>query len=545
MVAGNLASTLLGGTDPTQLGVAGTMDPAMLQAMPELQLAQTMLKSGLDTSPAHPLAALARVLQAGAGQAVQQNAIGELGKAYSGMAGNLSKSFPADHPIQKFLNSPDPSVRAMGIQAAQKALILQSEPQKLTPGEGSYVGPGNAPQAQNTGPQSPLAKVISDAQNNPAAAPILGRAVTKETTTPEGVSYPPTPIPMRAPVRPPVQQPPGTPQSPAGAPSGIPGADLPTRVKTVPITPNPTFDQRYGAIGDLPGQIAQAAGFKEHEVKAAAAGVEYGDFLRPKPVGQGPGQTEPVPTARGTVIPPYAEQAPLPKAPKEIDSVLGTWQKTKTDWNQGLNAGQQAEQRLQTIANTFKSMQTGSFNTEKAQLSAALKAVGINIPDKVLGDPAAVQLALHENYVETIQQLKAATPRFTQMEFKALSQNKEHPDLQPAANLQMLAEDIGTLRQARDLPTDFVEAQRHGWRDPQSFEQSWLRANPIQRYVDKVKTEIGPLRGMPGNTGAQTIHAPANVKTPAEAAAWVATQRPGTQFVLPDGTPGVVPPRAK
>ena len=197
---------------------------------------------------------------------------------------------------------------------------------------------------------------------------------------------------------------------------------------------------------------------------------------------------------------------PIPREPKALDQKLPAWQKTQEEWQKSLQPAYQAEQRLQTIANAFKSIETGAFTTDRADWATKFKALGMtNLADRIMKNPEQAQLALHENYAETMQQLKAATSRFTQQEFKITAENKEHPNLQPAANLQMLAEDIGMLRQSRDLPGDFRIAQQHGWRDPQSFETEWLKANKLSDYVGRARDEIGPLKGMKQPSGQPTL----------------------------------------
>jgi hypothetical protein len=293
-------------------------------------------------------------------------------------------------------------------------------------------------------------------------------------------------------------------------------------------------------------ELVKRAGQTAAAEAAGKAAVEYGDLAQPPAaVPKGPGFTEPLKTERGTMVPALSDQAQLPKSPKELDAAIPNWQKKKDEWSSSIIPGYQAEMRLGTIANAFKSFQSGSYATEKAQIAGALKGVGINLPESVFADPAKVQLALHENYIETIQQLKAANNRWTQMEFKALSANREHPNLQPEANLQMLGEDIGTLRHARDVATDFNQAQKNGWRDPQSFEAAWSRINPLSEYAKRAKEEIGPLKGMPGagaagsnpNEPGGVSRQHVRVSTPEDA-----RRLPkGTPILLPDGRSGVVP----
>jgi hypothetical protein len=116
---------------------------------------------------------------------------------------------------------------------------------------------------------------------------------------------------------------------------------------------------------------------------------------------------------------------------------------------------------------------------------------------------------MHENTTETLNQLKQFNPRFAQMEFRITRENKEHPNLLPGANLQMLAEDLGQLRQAKDIPNTWAQATKNGWKDPQSYETEFLKQNPLADYVKRERERIGPLKGMEGKGSA-----PAAAKSP-------------------------------
>jgi hypothetical protein len=496
MATSPLAAALLGGAGGGEGNAAAMMalDPTMMTAMPDLQLAQGMISQGMSTAPASPLQALARVAQTAAGGYLQKNALSGLAQAYAGTADHAASTLPEGHPLRAALQSSDPMVRMQGLQAYQKALTLMSEPYSESPGSNRYVG--GAKIGGNDRPRSELGiqqEDIDNANRRAAAAPPAPGARPAVAAPAGGPRAAAAPVPL--------------------SPPRIEGGGIESVTGMSPATPAPvdnglTFDDRFSAArrsgvpptsaptvpfqGAIDTQAAKAAATKQAE-----ANVEYGDLISPQsPPRKGPGGTEALTTTHGTLVPPLTDQAPLPKTPAEAKSVVDAWQKTKEGWNSSLQPGYQAEQRLHTIANVFKTMQTGYGAEQKAHVASLLKSIGLTLPGDVLGDPAKVETAIHENYVETLQQLKATTPRFTQMEFRALSENKEHPNLQPEANLTMLSEDIGQLRQARDLPRDFVTAQQHGWRDPQSFEQAWLRQNPLKGYVDNVRKEIGPLKGM-------------------------------------------------
>lgn len=255
--------------------------------------------------------------------------------------------------------------------------------------------------------------------------------------------------------------------------------------------------------GEVPGAIPaiQAAAAAQH---AGANQANLGPTNPMAPPGATPtAQDLPKVTPYG-VLPPRTEEK-LPGSAVEAEKAIPHWQERVTDWTKGIDPARQAEQRLSTIAQAFKATATGAWSTEAAALSAALKRVGVDIPDKYLNDPTAVQLALHENILTTLPLLKAATPRPTQTEFITTSENREHPNLQPQANLQMLAEDIALMRQAQNLPAAFNAS---GWSNPLSFETAYYARNPLPAMVEKVKSEIGPLKGMPATPSAPAAEPP-------------------------------------
>jgi hypothetical protein len=229
---------------------------------------------------------------------------------------------------------------------------------------------------------------------------------------------------------------------------------------------------------------------------------------QPAVPGQPPGQppaaappsqpaNQPVTTPRGTKLPALSEQA-LPQSPEELKNDLPEWRKTTQEWTNAIVPARQAEMRLSTIAQAFKLTESGAYETNKAQLAALVKSLGINPAIVTQTNPAAVQEALHDNILTTLPLLKAATPRPSQTEFLVTSENREHPNIQPEANLRMLSEDLALVRQAQQLPLDWNDAFKSGWRNPDSFLAHWNGLNPLEDTRSQVEKEIGPLKGMPG-----------------------------------------------
>lgn len=299
-------------------------------------------------------------------------------------------------------------------------------------------------------------------------------------------------------------------QAPA-APAVEPGAGVVVNPNTATSTPI------GGGYAAGVGNVAQAKSAGEAQGKA---NVDYGNLLNPNltappmtpqamPSSPGPAGITSAPTATAGqpaapprpvfntgVIPPITAQS-MPGSPKELEPyVTKIWPETVDGWTNAVEPARSAEQRLMTMADAFKAVQTGTWTTEKADINARLKSLGLG--PIFSNDPAEVEKALHENILTTLPLLKAATPRPSQIEFMSVSENREHPNLQPAANLRMLSEDIAMVRQAQQLPLawSLAKAQNPNWHNPQDFANAWYASNPIGPAVDAVKQQIGPFAGM-------------------------------------------------
>lgn len=266
---------------------------------------------------------------------------------------------------------------------------------------------------------------------------------------------------------------------------------------------------QVGAALGAPGPRVQSAG---------------GDYLR---VANGAGPSAagtpdaPLKTAQGTIIPPLSSAAPIPTASKELDSRIPEWNKTQTDWAKALPSTIVAEQRALAIADALKKTESGAFATEKANIKASLHAVGIDLPDDTFGSPAQVETALKDNFSSVLEQIKAFSSRPAAAEVTLGQKNFSNPNLQPEANLNIIAQTVGQMRWERALMNDFKSAKSMGWRDPQDFQQAWLQLpeNALQGFIDRAKSEIGPLKGMPGGPGSAATFDPSKLPAPQAAAA--------------------------
>ena len=213
-------------------------------------------------------------------------------------------------------------------------------------------------------------------------------------------------------------------------------------------------------------------------------------------------------TDGGSVIPPSSKAPPLPASPEYLSAATPGALKTSQEMTDAISPAQQALQRLNVVQQALQQTQSGAWMTDKAGFLAGLKSAGIPLPPGQDANLTNVQTVLHQTVVDTLNTLKATQPRFAQAEFKLLQSNSENPNLQPGANLEMLANDKGVLQRNIQMAQDWQTAQSPqggGWSpiQPQAFQTAWNSApqNALSNFVDSQKQSIGPLKGMPGNNG--------------------------------------------
>ena len=216
------------------------------------------------------------------------------------------------------------------------------------------------------------------------------------------------------------------------------------------------------------------------------------------PAGNGPTSSNaPIKTAQGTLLPPVSQAAPINPSGDYLKARIPQWAETENDWNDALPSGVIAEQRALAIADALKQVQSGAYTTDLAGFNARFKAItGSNLPGDYARDPAAVEEVLKNNFQSTLNQIRAFSSRPAAIEVQLASKNFANPDLQPAANLQIIGETVGTLRWERAMLNDWAQAKGQGWQDPQDFQRAWTKINPIQNFIDGAEKQIGPLKGM-------------------------------------------------
>jgi hypothetical protein len=209
-------------------------------------------------------------------------------------------------------------------------------------------------------------------------------------------------------------------------------------------------------------------------------------------------------TSNGTLIPPppvSPKGTGLQAAPSAADKATQeSYAPVIKAWQDSVTPSVMAEQRFQAIAEAMKATQTGAWAQTKTDLAQHLMSYGVLNSDSAKAlleaDPAEAQIILKNNFGTALNTLSAARlGRITQNEIFAMQKNLPALGNQPEANLAMIAQGIGTSRFQQGLANDWNTARQMGYADPLSYEANWIKANPLQGFIDQAKKEVGPLKG--------------------------------------------------
>jgi len=237
----------------------------------------------------------------------------------------------------------------------------------------------------------------------------------------------------------------------------------------------------------------------------------------------------------------------IPKAPERRDTGLSaqpsaiqaaeqtTYPKLLQSWAEAIDPAQKSEALLEIMAETFQSFKSGAWETAKSQIGAHLLASGMTTKAQVNQllntDPKNAQIIMHETFLQAMNALKAAgIPRVTQSEIFAMVSQSANPDLQPEANLELVAEGLAAARYTQKFAAGWLQAREMGY-DPLTYENEFKRANNLKAYIDKTKEEIGPFKGMEPPPSPSRRQGGVNIpmKAPTKAA-------PTDPKTAPDGT---------
>jgi hypothetical protein len=282
-----------------------------------------------------------------------------------------------------------------------------------------------------------------------------------------------------------------------GTPFAAPPASAPAMPPQAPGAPGGPPGMAVGPGAQLPGAPMPSGPPPVPRLPVVPAGTTYPNSSEPMP-------PDTMRSPDGTYMPSVMQQA-MPQSAKELNDNLPEWQKNANSFAADINAAQTSEMRLRTLYRVYGMLESGAYTTDTGELLKLTTFLGID-PKRISGKNLSdIQLALHENILGTLPQLRQDLTKPTQFEFKTVSQNREHPDLSPAANQQMLQEDIAQTQRTQALASAWNTAFQQGWRNPYSFETTWSKMNPTYGFEQRVKDQFGTVKGAGGPA---TAHPP-------------------------------------
>lgn len=250
-------------------------------------------------------------------------------------------------------------------------------------------------------------------------------------------------------------------------------------------------------------------------------------------------------TTTGVPIPPpqaLSGNARFAAGPSAADAATqAAGEATVKTWFDNLQANVQAEQRFMAMGDALKSIQSGAWTQQKADISRQLLAAGFDantVNGLLQAPPDQAQIIIKNNFGAALNSMKGITNRVTQNEIFAASKNLANPSLEPAANAAILAQGVGIARYNQALANDWLAAKQAGWTDPLQYQRWWMAQpqNSMQAFVDRAAKDVGPLKGQPGASKSTSAQLPPAARMQLKAGQ-VTTFKNGQRWTVQNGQP--------
>ncbi len=535
MASSPLTLALLSGA-----GNNSTTDPALLAAMPRLNLAQSMMQEGLSAAPAYPLQALARLANAYVGNRVFDKGIEGLTAQEGQAAADAAATRPEGHPLRAALLSPNPVVRAQALQGFKTGLLQLSEPYTQSAGQERKVGGETI--SRSAAPQSPEGKLAADvsgassfAPNVPGAQFALASALIKNATD-NGVQYAPGPNGIVT-----AQMTPGYTPARAGLAKAIAGAEAGAR-----------YPYELGLENNKPIALGPEQQVNVNPNRVSVPGVQgltFGGGATGGAVPQvsSPAQAAPA-AAPATAATPETKpvEQPAPNGAQQIryqgtDPALVRQQheadqkEVEADRAAAIKS-QQDLGNLTAIHDLMDRTKTGWGAETKLEASRVMKGIGVpddqikKFLDTNVADSQALSKLFTVNSAAAVRQMGAREPGSVIQLFRNAYQNL---GTDPGAVNFMT--NVQTMQHLRDselanAKTNYLNESFNGYspgktyRGLQGFNETFGKTNAPEMYMHAAEAMSG-----------DQFSPWAKIKSPAEQHAIISLIPKGSQFVGPDG----------
>ena len=198
----------------------------------------------------------------------------------------------------------------------------------------------------------------------------------------------------------------------------------------------------------------------------------------------GPGAGSPPGAAMNAVA---AANPNVAKQPEFIATRQGEIAKQEGEMLQQFQGRQLSRQRLQALSQIMQTYQPGAFSEEKAGIVAALRGVGIPVPDTATANPAAFQEFVKNATANVFNDVKSMGGRVLMSEIMGLTKANANPELQPAAAAAIIGQGLGVLDYEDAHTGAYFDWKRQNPNayDPSQFELGWAKQHPVNQFVDQ------------------------------------------------------------
>jgi hypothetical protein len=288
-------------------------------------------------------------------------------------------------------------------------------------------------------------------------------------------------------------------QPPAGQPEGQPAGTA--KVETKPETGNKPPVTPSVAITDPTFLSKLDPDSNPKILRQRAAETAFYDAAQSEKLIERARQVEQDMYSKGFGIGSNGEQVPIPgwSENKAAEANTETNREYFNKAAESYNSRQTTRAQLDSIVNVLERFQSGKFAEEKANLVAALKSAGVNVPPTATANAEAFQEFMKETMKNVFSQVKDIGGQLKVAELTGLERASANPTLEPQANKKILAQAKAVLNLADDQYKAQVEHRdTNGLRnfDQSTFMKNWY-SNPDRNpaaYIQKAEKELA-IRG--------------------------------------------------
>jgi len=159
-------------------------------------------------------------------------------------------------------------------------------------------------------------------------------------------------------------------------------------------------------------------------------------------------------------------------------------------------ARSEARGQIANLTRALEELESGSFATAKGNAQAALASVGIKLENTTLMNATQMQIATKLAIQNVFARLKEVGGQPRVVEFVAATQSSPGPELQPLANREILAQNLGALDRGDKYLEDAIkERDRLGYKFNEAvFVSKWAKDNSLDTFTKEAYKNIA-LRG--------------------------------------------------